>query len=188
MVGVVAMISTVAAPADAEEVTVEVSSKNPNVTLNRVVERSFAQASGPGGTATAAGVSYTMACVWPCNKRLDRQAMYFVSGRGVTESESFVLPQGDRVRLDVDAGSKSKRAMGIILTPLGITAAVVGGALMAVEDYRTTGAVIGVVGLAALIPGIIFLATSGTTVTAGGTELARGPAPRVALGPQGLVF
>ena len=103
------------------------------------------------------------ACETPCDARLPATDEYRVIGKGLEDSEPFLLtsPKGDVVNINVQPGIKSRARTGEIMTFTGVVV--------------TVGAI--VVGIAAANPGDTFSA-NGTTnnynwnVIAGGTTIA----------------
>lgn len=66
-------------------------------------------------------------CEAPCNQRVVRRATYRVTGDGIITSDRFTLPKhGDRILLDVKAGSATVRRAGWATLLVGIPVAVVG--------------------------------------------------------------
>lgn len=94
-------------PAPANGVYVELNADDPNTRIDRM----------DGGTPVPV-------CLAPCRMVLDRNQLYVIQGQGVRRTSQFLLPDGhDRVTLDVEAGSSSRMATGVVLT--------VGGGAMA---------------------------------------------------------
>jgi len=110
---------------------------------------------------------------------------YRASGPEISSSETFRLvhmrSEGKPIELLVAPGSRSRRAAGIVLTSVGGLATRTGGILLGAgllvntagringgpgndADYYAGGSV-AVVGVAALISGIVLLVSGGTTVT-----------------------
>jgi hypothetical protein len=127
--------------------------------------------------------AWTTLCTGSCDAGLDAGAYYRVTGSGIRESASFRLSgaSGSHITLEVKAGSKVRAAVGIALVPTGILAMASGVALvliggmdegggsdplgeppayntLAVPGWTTFG-----LGAAALIGGIVLIATNAST-------------------------
>src|ERR1700682_5651251 len=70
-------------------------------------------------------------CTAPCRAASDPNAIYIVAGEGVTPSPKFQLPPGPEASLRVHAGSKAKRAWGMVSLYGGVAVAVLGGGAFA---------------------------------------------------------
>ena len=177
-----------ATSARAGGVFVEIRTDNPRVRLDRL--------GWGGGTSPA--------CAAPCRTTLERGALYLVQGDGIPPTSMFQLPRSpDQVTLDVDAGSYTRRYLGIglmvgggVATLLGFTRATLGGSLEGAQgqDARRTGTIMMGVGVPAAVIGF-FVFRSGSTVvkgsngdTLGENRSVRSPITHLALTPQGLVF
>jgi hypothetical protein len=160
-------VSPPPAAAQVPVVRVRIDSERP-VFLQRVLPKGT-----PGGR-------YTPVCASPCDRDLPANDTYRIGGDGIRSSAAFTLrdTRGAPVELAVDEGSTGGFVGGIILTSLGGMSALVGSVLYLVgagahdlghattetRGLETGGAITAIAGLAMLVPGIILLANSSTTV------------------------
>jgi hypothetical protein len=110
------------AQAEATSAPVTIESNSPNVTLEQITGETSASAWGVGGSAHARETMSRTACTVPCIVPLERNTKYFISGRGVHDSSTFVLPIDAKV-LKVKAGSETAYNVGLIALTLGGIAA-----------------------------------------------------------------
>ncbi len=151
------------------------------------------------------------ACYAPCRKMLDTGSVYVIEGDGVRATSQFVLPDDrDKVTLDVQAGSSTRLAGGVIVLGAGVVIGYLGLFLwetgkLSVDpsssstpsDTAHTGETMMLIGLPAIILGLYLTISSHTSVTSstGSTFTQETPsAPRsghrpwIALTPRGLEF
>jgi hypothetical protein len=148
-------------------------------------------------------------CSAPCDQQVSLNDTYRISGAGIRNSAPFTLSVhgGQREVLTVDEGSKAGFVLGIVGVSVGSFAATIGllvvlvsSAVDAIGDGTSSssrndsgngeaiGWTITGVGLAALVGGIVAIATNGrtgvsqTSLSASPAGLAR-TAPSVAFGP-----
>lgn len=79
-------------------------------------------------------------CDVPCNRLVPAGAkdLYYLGGKGITSSNDFDLAEGIKAaRIDVRAGGKVGKIMGIILTAVGIPMLLSGGLSMASYALQT---------------------------------------------------
>ncbi|MCA9633718.1 MAG: hypothetical protein KC766_38970 [Myxococcales bacterium] len=88
------------APAEAGSY-VEIQTQEPNVSLSQ-----FSEGRDPPWRAV---------CLAPCGQAVDPSARYRIAGRGIMKSDPFEIPAGRRVRLNVDAGTRSNNTLGWVL-------------------------------------------------------------------------
>lgn len=150
---------------------------------------------------------WVVVCSSPCDRHVPASGTYRIAGSGVRASRAFVIDAGtgDRVYIDVDAGSKGWFVGGIVLTSVGGGAAIIGLilALVATDSHITghdslataglTTAGLGVLGTVAGIVAITSNAKSLATVSSTAptpTDASRAPTwiatPTVA--PKPIVF
>ena len=175
-------------------VFVDVRTDDPHVRIDRVV-----------------GNNRIPACYAPCRKMLDTGSVYVIAGDGVRTTSQFMLPDDrDKVSLDVQAGSTSRLAGGVILLGGGVAVAYLGfyvwelGKLGSIDSSSSnsssavhTGETMMLIGLPAIILGLYLTISARTSVTSstGSTftqEVPRAPRsghrPWIALTPRGLEF
>jgi hypothetical protein len=133
--------------------------------------------------------TWEQVCVTPCTVDLDKYSTYRVGKvNRVLESHSFTLPQGlDRLSLKIEPGSALAHHVAVSATAIGITALIVGGALIGAQKLfgdedaaRTAGFVTGAAGIVLLGVGIPVAILTTTKIL--------GPGGRVAITPRGVVF
>jgi hypothetical protein len=133
--------------------------------------------------------TWEQVCVTPCTVDLDKYSSYRVGKtNGVLESRSFTLPQGlDRLSIKIEPGSRLANHIAVSATAIGLTALIVGGALIGAqklftdeEGARTAGFITGGAGIILLGVGIPVAILTKTKVL--------GPGGRVAITPRGVVF
>ncbi|AKT44066.1 hypothetical protein [Chondromyces crocatus] len=158
-------------------VKLHIEANKPNIGLYEVT------ASGVivGMRGSASVVMARLACVAPCDKLIDGRAgqTFYFDGNDINTSGGFRLEgQTGRFVARVDAGSAGARTGGVWLTSAGATGILAGGLTLgigAATDDGTPGnpgaAMVPIggvalgVGAALLIPGIILIATTGTSFT-----------------------
>ncbi|AKU96024.1 hypothetical protein AKJ09_02688 [Labilithrix luteola] len=166
-------------------VTIHLDADDPHATLQRRMGTSMFVISTARGTATGAGEAWEDVCVSPCDAQVPKNQTVRVAGDGVTPSANFVLQRD--AKLDAKTGSAGLRVGGIWLTSLGLTAALTGGLLLALNRDGVDGEPMfsptltyGLLGGGALVTGggIAMIASSGTSVRdERGTNIATGPTP-----------
>jgi hypothetical protein len=133
--------------------------------------------------------TWEQVCVTPCTVDLDKYSSYRVGkANGVLESRSFTLPQGlDRLTIKIEPGSSLANHIAVSASAIGLTALIVGGALIGAqklfadeEGARTAGFITGGAGLILLGVGIPVAILTKTKIL--------GPNGRVAITPRGVVF
>lgn len=129
---------------------------------------------------TAPSVSserWKVACEAPCNERVYRRSALRISGDGVVTSDTFTLPKkGNRILLDVSAGSLAVRrggwatlGIGLPLASLGVLAVALSataGPPDASNPYFVGSIVSTAFGVSLAITSIPLLVKSRTVVTA----------------------
>lgn len=166
----------------ADGIVVHLDADDPRATLQRRAGTAQYVIATNRGTATAEGEAWEDVCVTPCDMRVPKNQTVRVAGDGVTPSSNFVLSRD--VKLDAKTGSLGLRKGGVWLTTLGLTAALMGGLMLALESNRPSGSpeifpstlIYGLIGggLVATGGGIAMIVASGTTVKDDhGTEVGR---------------
>lgn len=153
-------------------VRLHIEGDEPGVQLYRVL--GTAMAVGPGGTAFAQ--AQEIVCTAPCDQIIDgsKGEPYFFAGDGITASDPFTLTehQGD-IMARVETGSAGARTGGLFMAytgaPLaagGIVLTIMGFAMDdetgAMDTFKIMGPIMGGVGVALLIPGIVLAAGNST--------------------------
>ncbi|MFT3711496.1 MAG: hypothetical protein QM817_28000 [Archangium sp.] len=180
------------APPSADSVFVEVETDDPDVTLFRHVGTSFG--------ANIVVTTIEKECEAPCGVFVDKpRSDFFVSGRGITISETFSLTKfPDGLKLKVRPGSSTLRWFGWTLAVLGASAALCGGLFAGLSaigqpstpgvqnPYGGTGSVFGSIGIGMLIGGGAGLAAGIPMIAFSGTKLEFFPihAPPAAVTPN----
>lgn len=126
--------------------------------------------------------AFNFVCASPCDKELDLDALYRITGDGVRTSRPFSIEAqaGQRIVIEVDPGSKGAFVGGIILVSVSPVVSLIGLVVWAVnavdgsDGGRTAGVGIAIGGLVGLTAGIIMLATNASTKQ---TQSVVGPAP-----------
>ena len=185
--------SPVPAPSPAElrhrRVTVDIDSTRQSTVLERRVSVTDSEGAYFFLPYRSTSAIWEDVCVTPCQVDLDRFSTYRVSARnGASSSRAFTLPQqSEELTLKIDAGDLMAHRIGGALTGAGITAVIVGIALVAgagiftdEDKARTAGWITGGAGLVVLAVGIPLTLLTSTTVS--------GPAGKIALTPRGLAF
>lgn len=113
-------------------------------------------------------VVWQSVCAAPCEKAVDRAAIYRIGGDGLIPSEALALPPGDRVDIHAQASAVSKRTAGVVLAALG-AAALVSGAVAA-----EVGLAMPTPGLGGYQPDTGWLIAAGALAAAGIAGLAVG--------------
>jgi hypothetical protein len=114
-------------------VLVKIRSTDPDAELYEHLGTSVGQASN--GVQVVA-VHVERRCKTPCERRLELSADhdFFIDGAGVTTSDLFTLPTDkEAVTLQVDAGNGFLAGLGGWLFVTGLTGAITGGTLLAVD-------------------------------------------------------
>jgi hypothetical protein len=133
--------------------------------------------------------TWEQVCVTPCSVDLDKYSTYRVGKvNGVLESRAFTLPQGlDRLSIKIEPGSALANHIAVSASAIGLTALIVGGALVGAqklfgdeEAARTAGFITGGAGIILLGVGIPVAILTKTKVL--------GPGGQVAITPRGIVF
>jgi hypothetical protein len=137
------------------------SGNDPNITLERVT----AEVSDPWGSGTGRLAIHATECAAPCDKPLDPNAKYFVSGPGVRDSAPFLVPRGTQV-LTVKPGSQFGWSLRLFGMSLGASSAVGGAVFLLVPQIGLDDAgkaMLGV-GSAVAVVGLIAMLLNRTTV------------------------
>jgi len=147
-------------------------------------------------------------CAAPCKQRLPRDGTYRIAGDGITPSQSFDLSAERWVRLDVKAGSSTRRNLGVGLGIAGSATVLTSSFYFlliglagfpdgppASQQQVTTAEALLISGLAAGVIGLVLVLTCSTEVRSsnGATfssapEAARHKRPAIVLTPRGLEF
>jgi hypothetical protein len=176
-------------PAPPPGVFVEVRADDPRVRIDRVM---------------LDGVPVPV-CAAPCRQVLDRSSAYLLQGDGVVATSPFLLPDGsNQVVLDVHAGSRTKRMLGVALLVVGAGVTLVGfGGVSLGGTFRgergrreeRNGLIMMGIGIPVAIVGWVLFRSARTSVvsSSGATFSDRGPRPRaplprLALTADGLSF
>ena len=102
-------------------------------------------------------------CPAPCTGTLSASELYGVTGRGITRSALFIVPQAERVTVRVKAGSSTNFALGLTAALTGAVAIIPGFAMTLMGgDTLAPGLVTLGVGIA-LLPIGLYLANKGVT-------------------------
>jgi len=119
-------------------------------------------------------------CPAPCKGTLATNAVYGVSGPGVTRSALFTVPEGEHVEVRAKVGSSTSFAVGLTAALIGATAIIPGAGLtIAGGDTLVPGVITLGAGLA-LLPIGIYLAGKGLThVTVRAERTTRGDRPAI---------
>jgi hypothetical protein len=105
-------------------------------------------------------------CAAPCSTSVPGTLVYRIAGPTVAPSDDFTLGPGGERTLHVEAGSRSGQAGGAVALAIGIPTAIVGVVLVASSpDTRTAGYVTGGIGFGLIALGAVLLATTATHVT-----------------------
>lgn len=157
----------------------------------------FATGISASGLAYGASSHYGFLCTLPCDVRVDAGGLYRVAGPDFSPTPRFPLPPGAsavdvRVRTASDAaltGGIALSAAGLLLGGVGTTMIAVGGnADSGAKTWQGFGIAFVIMGVAALVPGLVLVATSGTTrATVAPRADAAAPRP-FRLTAQGLTF
>ncbi|WP_224247872.1 hypothetical protein [Hyalangium gracile] len=93
------------------------------------------------GVATVGIVHYQRECRAPCDASiLEPGADFFIGGDGIQPSKRFsLLGHGEDVTLHVDPGSSALRSLAWTALALGVSAALVGGGLIAYASSEDSG-------------------------------------------------
>ncbi|HEY4014060.1 MAG TPA: hypothetical protein VGM06_12030 [Polyangiaceae bacterium] len=133
--------------------------------------------------------TWEQVCVTPCSVDLDKYSTYRVGKvNGVLASRSFTLPQGlDRLSIKIEPGSALANHIAVSASAIGLTALIVGGALVGAQKLfgdedaaRTAGFITAGAGIILLGVGIPVAILTKTKIL--------GPAGRIAITPRGVVF
>jgi hypothetical protein len=140
--------------------------------------------------ATQSGPTWTPVCTAPCTARVDGQPRLRIGGLGIAESHPFTLPARSRVALKASGSGTGARVFGwafvgagALYVAIGTTALILGANAprgTPQQSVRATGEeIFGVAfdaaSLAFLIPGLVVLKHSGTTVTTDAGETLAAP-------------
>jgi hypothetical protein len=178
-------------------------SDNPNARL-ALFDRSRGRENGDDG-------EWMDVCALPCSKVLDIHEKYRIYGDDIVTSSSFLINPNYH-NIQVRAGSKSQRIVGIVLTPVGGLALLTGlslyltGAILRIDkkgtmvsgddeelgkSFQTAGVITGLVGFGTMIAGILMITNNSTKLdyensppVMGSVPLGRG----MWLSPSGLHF
>lgn len=112
-------------PAAAQTPVHVVSDDITSITLEQVTGEASTSVWGPGGEVSGVSQSHVTVCTGPCDTPLNMNAKYFISGSGVHDSTTFVIPRGT-TNLKVSAGSQVGWMLGVFSFSFG-GGAVAGG-------------------------------------------------------------
>lgn len=106
-------------------------------------------------------------CLAPCDADVDGDAPgFFVAGKDVMPSSTFLLPQQGDVTVRVRAGRRSSFLTGWTFAGLGAPALIAGATMMTLADDDTgrlrVGAAVAGVGVVMVVTGAILIATGRT--------------------------
>ncbi|MCP3063741.1 hypothetical protein LXT21_33700 [Myxococcus sp. K38C18041901] len=166
-----------------ETVRVRIETDAPEVSLFRVTSEGFGTVATTDGVGTVGIVNYQRECTMPCDVTLrDPTTDFFIAGSGVTPSRRFtLLDQGRDVSLKVDPGSAGLRATGWLATLFGVSLAVVGGVVMAIDGAEPSDSALPKdntlrkVGMGSLIGGGALLAIGLPLFIFNGTDVKLAP-------------
>lgn len=166
--------------ATGDGIAVHIDADDPRSTLQRRSGTATVVVSTGRGTAVGQAEAWEDLCVAPCDLRVPKNQTVRIAGDGITPSANFVLQRD--AKLDVKTGSAGLRVGGFWLTGLGLSSAILGGVILAVDprksefdsqgnmtkgdpmiDPTITYALLGG-GVIAMAGGIAMILASGTTV------------------------
>src|SRR5207244_9700859 len=89
-----------------------------------------------GGYSTVTVAMWKPICTAPCNRDVSTEGQYRIDAPGAVPSTTFSLANRSPLKLDAKMGSGVQRGGGILLSSLGLTAAILGGTFWALAGAR----------------------------------------------------